>query len=356
MNLIAVIGTGTMGHGIAQIIAMSGYRVVLYGRREPSVEEAIKKIKKSLQKFVDKGVISKISLQKTMDRILTTTSLDNMVPDASIVIEAVTEDLLIKKEIYRSIENYVSQDTIITTTTSTIPISILQKELRYPSRLIGTHFFNPPQVMKLVEIMGGKYTTEEVKSDCAEFVRTLGKIPLLLQKETPGYIVNRVLLSMFLTALRLIEVGKATPSEIDLILKNKYGFPMGLFQLSDFIGLDIIHNCLKIISSFDKKFEPSITIEEMVSEGRIGIKAGRGFYEYPNHNENETYHLSIEKEKCIEEIIISAIREAYDLVKLGVADEKSIDMAVKLGLNLTKGISDYSREIEPLRVKELVLA
>jgi len=356
MKCVGVIGTGTMGHGIAQIAAMSGYRVILYGRRQASIENAMDKIRLSLQKFMKKGIIRYEEVEKTLDRIKTTTSLNEEMSSVSIVIEAVTEDLAIKKDLYTLVEKKISDDTIISTTTSTIPISELQEGLNNPSRVIGTHFFNPPQIMKLVEIMGGKYTSHETLIFCVDFVRTLGKVPLILRREIPGYVANRILLSMFLTALDIVESGEAAPIEIDSILKYRHGFPMGLFELADFVGLDVVLNSLKILCRFDGTFSFSETIEKMVNEGRVGMKARRGFYEYSENGKREVYlPANGEKENLIAKIMLAGIREAEELVNMGVVDKDSIDIAVKLGLNLSKGIFESTEESRIAGMKELIL-
>jgi 3-hydroxyacyl-CoA dehydrogenase len=356
MKCVGVIGTGTMGHGIAQIAAMSGYRVILYGRRQASIENAMDKIRLSLQKFMKKGIIRYEEVEKTLDRIKTTTSLNEEMSSVSIVIEAVTEDLAIKKDLYTLVEKKISDDTIISTTTSTIPISELQEGLNNPSRVIGTHFFNPPQIMKLVEIMGGKYTSNETLIFCVDFVRTLGKVPLILRREIPGYVANRILLSMFLTALDIVESGEAAPIEIDSILKYRHGFPMGLFELADFVGLDVVLNSLKILCRFDGTFSFSETIEKMVNEGRVGMKARRGFYEYSENGKREVYlPANGEKENLIAKIMLAGIREAEELVNMGVVDKDSIDIAVKLGLNLSKGIFESTEESRIAGMKELIL-
>lgn len=357
MKIVAIIGSGTMGHGIAQISAMSGYNVILYGRSPVSIENAIFRIKSSLQKLIKKGIISEKDVEIILDRILPTTSLDEKISEASIIVEAVVEDLLIKKNVYLSIEKIVQDDAIISTTTSSIPITELQKILGNPARVIGAHFFNPPQVMKLVEIMAGRYTSEDTVYRCINFVRSLNKVPLVLNMEIPGYVVNRILLEMFLTALSIVEAGEATPIEIDYILKERYGLPMGLFELADFIGLDIVHSSLKILHMFDKKFRTSLTIERMVSKGFLGIKSRRGFYEYPENNRYEAhYKPSSDKEQYIVKIILAGINAARELVKMGVTNMEFIDMAVKLGLNFNKGISDYERIINDTLIKEFVIS
>ncbi|MEM3906711.1 MAG: 3-hydroxyacyl-CoA dehydrogenase family protein [Nitrososphaerota archaeon] len=357
MKIVAIIGSGTMGHGIAQIAAMSGYNVILYGRSSESIENAIFKIKSSLQKLLKKGVISEKDVEKTLDRILPTTSLDEKISEASIIVEAVVEDLLIKQSIYLSIEKIVQDDAVISTTTSAIPITELQKRLDNPSRVIGAHFFNPPQVMKLVEIMAGRYTSIDTIDRCINFVKSLNKVPLILNMEIPGYVVNRILLEMFLTAISIVEAGEATPIEIDYILKKRYGIPMGLFELADFIGLDIVHSSLKILNMFDKKFRPSLTIEMMVSKGFLGIKSQRGFYEYPRNNRYEAHYVpSFDKEQYIARIIFAGINAAKELINMGVTNMESIDMAVKLGLNFSKGISEYERMIYDVPIEQLVIS
>lgn len=357
MKAVAIIGSGTMGHGIAQIAAMSGYNVILYGRSLESVENAIFRIKSSLQKLLKKGIISEKDVEKTLDRILPTTSLGKKISEASIIVEAVVEDLLIKKNVYLSIEKLLHDDAIISTTTSSIPITELQKILDNPSRVIGAHFFNPPQVMKLVEIMAGRYTSVDTVYRCINFVRSLNKVPLVLKMEIPGYVVNRILLKMFLTAISIVEANEATPIEIDYILKKRYGLPMGLFELADFIGLDVVHNSLKILHMFDKEFRPSLTIERMVSKGFLGIKSRRGFYEYLENNRHEAHcNSSSNKEQHIVRIIIAGINAAKELINMGVTNMESINMAVKLGLNFSKGISEYERMINDTLIEEFVIS
>jgi len=343
METVGVIGTGTMGHGIAQIAAMSGYRVILCGRRKKSIEDAVNKIKLSLQKFAKKGAIKEEEMGRILDRITATTSLNEELSDTSIVIEAISEDIEVKKNLYAEIEKKISEDTIISSTTSSIPISVLQKGLEYPSRVIGTHFFNPPQIMKLVEIMMGNHTSYQVLNRCISFISSLGKVPLILRREIPGYVVNRILLRMFLTAIEMVESGEASPIEVDYLLKNRCGLPMGLFELADFVGLDVVNNSLKILCRFDNTFKSSTTIEKMVKEGRLGMKALRGFYEYSENGERDICrHINFEKYDAVGRIILAGVRAADELIDMGIVDRESIDLAVKLGLNFSKGIYEYA--------------
>lgn len=354
---MAVIGCGTMGHGIAQIAAMSGYRVILYGRSSESIKNAMNKITTSLRKFLNKGLITEEEVGRSLNNISHTISLDGQVSEASIIIEAVTEDPIVKKNIYISLEKNIHEDAIISTTTSTIPITMLQEGLNNPSRVVGTHFFNPPQVMKLVEIMAGRYTSVDTVNKCVSFVKSLNKVPLVLNMEIPGYVANRILLSMFLTALSIVDARDATPIEIDYLLKKRYGLPMGLFELADFVGLDIIHKSLNILYMFDKKFRPSTTIERMVNEGLLGVKSRRGFYEYPNNTRCEVHpSFNKDKERLITKIILAGLNAAYELMKIGVASMESIDIAVRLGLNFNKGISEYAKEISHNNIEELVIS
>ena len=276
---IAVSGAGTMGSGIALCAAQNNFDVVLFDTNEKGIENAKQNISKNLDFLVSKEKINATEKENIFSKILFSTSINDCVAD--IVIEAIIEDLNIKETLYKNLSSINSAQTILASNTSSLSISAIQKNIDNPSRVAGMHFFNPAQVMKLVEVVTGKETSDETVKQIYELCLQLKKQPVVC-KDAPGFIVNRVARHFYLEAMQLASNKNISIADIDALMENA-GFKMGPFKLMDLIGLDINYAVSQsVFEAFDKnkRFTPSPLQAQKVAEGNLGKKTGKGFYDY----------------------------------------------------------------------------
>ncbi|MDJ0273995.1 MAG: 3-hydroxyacyl-CoA dehydrogenase/enoyl-CoA hydratase family protein [Aigarchaeota archaeon] len=353
LERVVVIGAGTMGHGIAQVAAMSGYSVTVVDVSEEILGRALEKIRWSLGKFAERGRIRPEEVEKVMGRIRTTTSLESACADADVVIEAVFEDLQVKLDTWRRASRAARRARLLGTNTSSIPIDELQAAVERPERFLGIHFFNPPQLMQLVEVIIGSRTSEETKRLATEFARSLGKTVVTVNRDVPGFIVNRVLTRFFEVACHLVEKGRYTPVQIDSALKYRAGFPMGAFELADYVGIDVAYNVSKVIAERDRTFRPIELLRRYVERGELGAKTGRGFYEWPA-GARPSIPQDAGRDVDIWYMIVPGMNEAARLVEQGVASHEDVETAMKLGLNLPRGVFGYASELTPEKVNSVL--
>jgi len=277
---VAVLGAGTMGHGIAQIIAMAGCIVSIRDIEDRFLENALARIKKSLEKLSAKGKL-KETPDAVLSRIKPTTDLKQAVNDADLIIEAVPENLNIKKTVLTEASEYAPEECIIASNTSTISITQLAEFTKNPENFLGVHFFNPPVIMKLVEITKGFKTSDSTIKKVISFIQTLGKEPVLVEKDSAGFIVNRILMGALNEAANMLWEGIGTVESIDKAVKLGLNWPMGPFELMDFIGLDVVLAIAEVLQKeFGDKYTPSPVLKQMVRAGLLGRKSGKGFYDY----------------------------------------------------------------------------
>ena len=279
-EIFGVIGAGTMGNGIAQVAARAGFDVVIRDVAEEFLARGMRGVDKSLQRDVDKERLSADEKQAIIGRIKTTTNLADL-REAFIVVEAATEDLKVKTEIFQALDSVVDNDAILASNTSSISITKLAAATKHPEKIIGMHFMNPVPVMKLVEIIRGAATSDQTCKSVHELTEKLGKVPLECN-DSPGFISNRVLMPMINEAIFALYEGVASRESIDGIMKLGMNHPMGPLTLADFIGLDV---CLAIMNVLhdgfgDSKYRPCPLLKRYVDAGWLGKKSGRGFYEY----------------------------------------------------------------------------
>jgi 3-hydroxybutyryl-CoA dehydrogenase len=277
---VAVLGCGLMGSGIAEVVAKAGYDTDVREVDDALAQKGMASIRKSLDRAVEKGKLDAAARDAILARIHMTTALEEL-READIVIEAVTEDLEIKNEMFRTLDEVCAEHTIFASNTSSLTIADMAAATRRPERFVGLHFFNPVPVMKLVEVVRTIVTADEVFRASFDFAKSLGKEPVVA-KDTSGFIVNRLLVPYMLDAIRGLEQGLASIEDIDRSMTLGTGYPMGPFTLSDFVGIDTLYRIAEIM--FDEfrepRFAPPPLLKRMVTMGRIGRKARKGFYDY----------------------------------------------------------------------------
>ncbi|GMN09101.1 3-hydroxybutyryl-CoA dehydrogenase [Croceitalea sp. MTPC9] len=281
MNTIAVIGAGTMGNGIAHVFAQNGFNVNLIDISQDSLEKGIATITKNLDRMLAKEIISEDNKQSTLSNINTFTDLKKGVIDTDLVVEAATEYLNIKLDIFKQLDKLCDSKTILATNTSSISITQIGAATNRPEKVIGMHFMNPVPIMKLVEIIRGYSTSDEVTNTIMELSKKLGKTPTEVN-DYPGFVANRILMPMINEAIETLYNGVAGVSEIDTVMKLGMAHPMGPLQLADFIGLDVCLSILNVMYDGFKnpKYAPCPLLVNMVMAGKLGVKSGEGFYDY----------------------------------------------------------------------------
>jgi 3-hydroxybutyryl-CoA dehydrogenase len=281
MNNISVIGSGTMGNGIAHVFAQYGYQVSLIDISEDALKKAIATIEKNLNRQVEKGAITADAKQKALSNITTFTSVKDGVSQADLVVEAATENVDLKLKIFKDMDEAAKAEAILATNTSSISITKIASVTKRPEKVIGMHFMNPVPVMKLVEVIRGYATSDETTKVVMELSKKLEKVPVEVN-DYPGFVANRILMPMINEAIYSLYEGVAGVNEIDTVMKLGMAHPMGPLQLADFIGLDVCLSILRVLHDGfgNPKYAPCPLLVNMVQAGHKGVKSGSGFYQY----------------------------------------------------------------------------
>jgi len=281
MKKIVVVGAGTMGNGIAHVFAQNGYHVRLVDVSESALQQGMQTIEKNLDRMLAKGSLTEADKTATLGRVTPHLAIDRGLADADLVVEAATERVELKLDIFRSLDKIVAPEAILASNTSSISIGKIASASLHPQRVIGMHFMNPVPVMKLVEIIKGYNTSDEVAQRIRDLSVALGKIPVLVH-DYPGFVANRILMPMINEAIQSLFEGVAGVEEIDQVMKLGMAHPMGPLQLADFIGLDVCLAILRVLQEGlgQPKYAPCPLLVNMVTAGHLGVKSGSGFYEY----------------------------------------------------------------------------
>lgn len=300
MNNITVIGSGTMGNGIAHVFAQNGYSVSLNDINEAALQKALATITKNLDRQVQKGTITEAIKTTTLKNITTFTDLGKATTNADLVIEAASENLDVKLKIFKQLDELCPANTILASNTSSISITQIAAVTKRSDKVIGMHFMNPVPVMKLVEVIRGYNTTDTVCDLVMETSKKLGKTPVEVN-DLPGFVANKILIPMINEAIITLNEGVAGVEEIDTVMKLGMAHPMGPLQLADFIGLDVCLNILRVLQNGfgNPKYAPSPLLVNMVTAGHLGVKSGKGFYDYSSGGKDLIVADSFKKKMVI---------------------------------------------------------
>jgi 3-hydroxybutyryl-CoA dehydrogenase len=348
---VGIIGSGTMGSGIAQVAATAGCQVNLFDANRAVLEKSKVFLEKVLIRLIEKGRIDTSEKNRIQSNINYVNSLEEL-SNSDLIIEAIIENLEIKKKVFSELEILVSDDCIIASNTSSLSIASIAASLKNPKRCVGIHFFNPAPLMKLVEAIPAIQTSYETLEKSIDTISSWGKT-VAIAKDTPGFIVNRVARPFYSEALRIYEEGVASFQAIDKSLKNLGGFRMGPFELMDFIGNDINFTVTETVFKsffFDPRYKPSFTQKRFAEAGYLGRKSGIGFYEYDENNQivplnkNETNIDSALSQLIFDRVLVMLINEAADALFWNIASAKDIDNAMTKGVNYPKGLLAWADE------------
>ena len=345
---IGIIGSGTMGAGIAQVAAQNGNQVIVIDTNLEALEKAKKGIESTLQKLVDK---QKITTEKSVEisNAITWENQFEVLKNSDLIIEAIVENLTIKQNLFAALEAIVSDECILATNTSSLSITSIAAICKKPERVIGIHFFNPAPVMELVEIVPALQTSDEVTSKAISIIDSWNK-KTVTAKDTPGFIVNRIARPFYSEAIRIYEEGMASIETIDYAMKTIGGFKMGPFELMDLIGHDVNYMVTETVWTsfyFDPRYTPSFTQKRLVEAKWFGKKSGRGFYNYAEGavKNNPESSDAVLLENIFIRILVMLLNEAANALYLNIANKEDIDLAMTKGVNYPKGLLKWADEI-----------
>jgi|ERR1035437_7440913 3-hydroxybutyryl-CoA dehydrogenase len=347
IKVVGIIGAGAMGSGIAQVAALAGHQVIIVDAYKDALNKAKENILRTLRKQVEKGAFTQQKSDSISANISFTDDI-NSLNNCGLIIEAIIENLDVKQKLFSDLEKIVSDDCILATNTSSLSIVSIASACNKPERVIGIHFFNPAQIMPLVEIIPGLTTDENISIITKNLIDSWGK-KTVLAKDTPGFIVNRIARPFYGEAIRIYEEGEYSFATIDWAMKTIGGFKMGPFELMDFIGNDINYKVTETVFEqmfYDPRYKPSITQKRLYESKRFGKKSGRGYYDYAegaiNPQPVDDYYLG---NQIFTRIIAMLINEATEALFLKIATRDDIDLAMTKGVNYPKGLLKWADEL-----------
>jgi len=344
---ISVIGGGQMGYGIAEVALLAGYRVSLRDIRSDLVERGVALINESLEKLISKKLVSEIQYNRITKELLhATVELEEAIRGADLVIEAVPEDLNLKKQVFQDLDRLSPRRAIMATNTSTMSITEISLATKRPEKVFGLHFFNPVVLMKLVEVIKGDHTSEETMRTAYQFCLKINKVPVRVEKDIPGFIVNRVQAPSGALLGAIVDRGITTPEEIDALMR-KLGKPMGPFELLDFTGIDVSYNARNYFAqAVSPDLAPFKLMKTKVKAGEYGKKTGRGFYDWSKGRPEIDMSKATDKVDP-KDILAVQINEATKLIEWGVATAQDIDKAIVNGTGNKKGPMEEAQQFSP---------
>lgn len=348
---VGIIGSGTMGSGIAQVAATAGCKVKLYDTNQSALDKAKVALEKILVRLIQKDRIDNDEKSRIQNNISYVDDLKDL-SDSDLTIEAIVESLDIKKKVFSELETYVSEACIIASNTSSLSIASIAASLKKPERCIGIHFFNPAPLMQLVEVIPAIQTSKEVLEKSVTIISDWKKV-VAVAKDTPGFIVNRVARPFYGEALRIYEEGIANLATIDESLKTLGGFRMGPFELMDFIGNDVNYTVTETVFTafyFDPRYKPSFTQKRLSEAGYLGRKSGKGYYDYDKNGamviraDSKKPHNEELAQQIFDRVLVMLINEAADALLMNIASAEDIDNAMTKGVNYPKGLLAWANE------------
>ena len=346
IDKITILGSGVMGHGIAQVSAMAGYNVTLRDIEQSFLDKAMEKIQWSLNKLVEKKKLSQTEAEEIFSRITPVVDLKQALKGADLLIEAVPEEMNLKRKVYAEVDSFAESKTLYASNTSTLPITEMAALTSRPERFIGLHFFNPPQLMPLVEVIPGGKTNHSMVELAVGLVQKIGKQPVLCKKDVAGFIVNRIFIPLVHEATYCQERDNIPMATIDSAVKFKLSFPMGIFELADYTGLDVIHKATVEMHSRDNKvIRPHPKVKQLFDEKSLGQKSGKGFYGYKD-DKYERINLTEEEAAKYNPIALIGVaaNNAAWLVSNSVCSKEDLEKALKLGMGLKNELFSTAEE------------
>lgn len=358
ISKVGVIGSGTMGIGIAHVAATNGCEVFLFDVNTSQTEKSMGGLRKKLDRLVEKGKLEDNAADQIFGRIKSCSQISEL-KDCELAIEAIIENADIKKKVFAELESSVSENCIIGSNTSSISITSLSADLKNPERFIGIHFFNPAPLMPLVEVIPGLLTEKNLPQEMYDLMKSWGKVPVIA-KDIPGFIVNRIARPFYGEALRIVEENIATVEQVDEAMKSLGNFRMGPFELMDLIGIDVNFSVTQTVYKdyfYDPKYKPSL-LQQRMSEAKLhGRKTGKGFYDYSDSQEPRAKSQEGNTDKMLYEsifmrIISMLINEAVEAKRLAIASDEDIELAMQKGVNYPKGLLAWGKEIGYEKISE----
>ncbi len=348
----AVVGAGTMGIGIAQVLATAGHSVHVVEPNSEVLDNNRTRLLRILNRLVEKGRLEGEQKAQIVGRMSFSESVDTIPASAGLVVEAIIEDLGAKKDLFAQLESIVARDAVLATNTSSLSVTSIAAACEEPSRVVGLHFFNPAPLLDLVEVVPGLHTSPEVVRKCYEHLSAIGKKPVIAG-DTPGFIVNRIARPFYGEALRILEEGIASVNSIDSAMKSLGGFRMGPFELMDLIGNDVNYAVTRTVYEaffYDPRYRPSFTQKRMVDGGLLGKKSGAGYYRYDGSVGNSENQSALDSDvatqrKVFDRILTMLINEAVDALFWNVATPKDIETAMTAGVNYPSGLLAWGAKI-----------